>query len=50
VVPAKSKYTDRKSSAYLRGMWLKKKYQTVILTCVRLVDPGNDVPRKFFDC
>ena len=24
-VPAKSKYADSKSSAYLRGTWLKKK-------------------------
>jgi hypothetical protein len=32
VVPAKSKYADSKSSAYLRGTWLKtKKYQSVIL-------------------
>jgi hypothetical protein len=32
VLPAKSKYADSKSSAYLRGTWLKtKKYQTVIL-------------------
>ena len=38
VIPAKSKYADRKSSAYLRGTWLKtKKYQTVILAYLRYV-------------
>jgi hypothetical protein len=38
VVPAKSKYADSKSSAYLRGTWLKtKKYQTVILAYLRYV-------------
>jgi hypothetical protein len=36
VVLAKSKYADNKSSAYLRGTWLKtKKYQTVILVSLR---------------
>jgi hypothetical protein len=38
VVPAKNKYADSKSSAYLRGTWLKtKKYQTVILAYLRYV-------------
>jgi hypothetical protein len=38
VVPTKSKYADSKSSAYLRGTWLKtKKYQTVILVYLRYV-------------
>jgi hypothetical protein len=39
VIPAKSKYADSKSSAYLRGTWLKtKKYlQTVILAYLRYV-------------
>jgi hypothetical protein len=38
VVPANSKYADSKSSAYLRGTWLKtKKYQTVILAYLRYV-------------
>jgi hypothetical protein len=38
VVPAKNKYADSKSSAYLRGTWLKtKKYQTVILAYLRYI-------------
>ena len=38
MVPAKNKYADSKSSAYLRGTWLKtKKYQTVILAYLRYV-------------
>jgi hypothetical protein len=38
VVPAKSKYADSKSTAYLRGTWLKtRKYQTVILAYLRYV-------------
>ena len=36
MLPAKNKYADSKSSAYLRGTWLKtKKYQTVILAYIR---------------
>jgi hypothetical protein len=35
VLPAKNKNADSKSSAYLRGTWLKtKKYQTVILAYI----------------
>jgi hypothetical protein len=34
----KVKYADSKSSAYLRGTWLKtKKYQTVVLAFLRYV-------------
>jgi hypothetical protein len=41
VVPAKSKYADSKSTAYLRGTWLKtRKYQTVILAYLRYVSTG----------
>ena len=38
MVPAKSKYPDSKSCAYLLGTWLKtNKYQTVILAYLRYV-------------
>jgi hypothetical protein len=51
VVPAKNKYADSKSSAYLRCTWLKtKKYQTVILAYLRYVStriiaPWHRCPR-----
>ena len=61
MVPAKNKYADSKSSAYLRGTWLKtKKYQAVILAYLRYVStrithpglyeikqPGLDTLRSF---
>ena len=44
MLPAKNKYADSKSSAYLRGTWLKtKKYQTVILEVRELSHPENNV-------
>jgi hypothetical protein len=42
VLQAKNKYADSKSSAYLRGTWLKtKKYQTVILAYLRYCKYAN---------
>jgi hypothetical protein len=55
VLPAKNKYADSKSSAYLRGTWLKtKKYQTVILEVRELSHPENNSlksrPTMLFYC
>jgi hypothetical protein len=49
VLPAKNKYADSKSSAYLRGTWLKtKKYQTVILAYLRYVSTRIIAPCPTF--
>jgi hypothetical protein len=51
VVPAKNKYADSKSSAYLRGTWLKtKKYQTVILAYLRYVSTRIIAPWTHHRC
>jgi hypothetical protein len=48
VLPAKNMYADSKSSAYPRGTWLKtKKYQTVILACLRYVSTRIIAPWHF---
>ena len=48
MLPAKNKYAASKSSAYLRGMWLKtKKYQTVILAYLRYVSTRIIAPWNF---